>query len=259
MAAQFAYVLQLQDLVETITHYRIGKACREVGHRSTFAQHLLHLGIHEHGAAGTQIARRQALACLIGEVGDIVTKACGKSGEERTTARGAGLVDLHAVDDTILHKNGLHVLTADVEDEADFGVDMMCREEMRNGLDDTMVELEGCLDEILAIARAARPKDPHTGIGRSEPGVEPLEPLLDRQDWIAAIGDIIIVDDTPLGAEHNDLGGGGTRIDAQKSIEDGDILARFDLHLTEILLERLRIGNQSVEVVGRELAARHPV
>ena len=130
---------------------------------------------------------------------------------------------------------------------------------MRNSLDDTMVELEGCLDEILAIARTTRSKDSHTGIGRSEPGVEPLEPLLDRQDWIAAIGDIIIIDDTPLGAEHNDLGGGGTRIDAQKSIEDGDILARFCLHLTEVLLERLRIGNQSVEVVGRELAARHPV
>ena len=155
MTAQFLGVLQLQYLVQAISDHRISQTCRQVGHRSTFAQHLLHLRIHEYGASGTKVARSLALACLIGEIGDIVTQAGGKSGKERAAARRTGLVDLYAIDDTILHKDSLHVLASDVENEAHILVDMMGRKEMGNGLDDAMVELECCLDEVLAIACTA--------------------------------------------------------------------------------------------------------
>ena len=43
---------------------------------------------------------------------------------------------------------------------------MMGRKEVRNGLDDAMVKLEGSLDKVLAITCAARTKNAKTGIGR---------------------------------------------------------------------------------------------
>ena len=57
------------------------------------------------------------------------------------------------MDDAVLHKDGFHVLTANVEDERYFGVDMLCRQEVCDGLDDAVVQLEGGLHQVFAITR----------------------------------------------------------------------------------------------------------
>ena len=213
MTAQLLGVLQLQHLVEAVAHHRISQSGRKVGHRSTFAKHLLHLRVHEHSATCTEVAGSQTQTGLVGKIGNVVAQTGGKGREERAATRRTSLVDLHAVDDTILHEDSLHVLTTNVEDEAYILVDMMSRQEVRDGLDDAMVELEGSLDEILAVASAARTEDAKTRIGRRQTGIETLQPLLHRMNRIAAIGDIVIVDDAALGVEHYNLGGRGTRVD----------------------------------------------
>ena len=74
---------------------------------------------------------------------------------------------------------------------------------------------------------------------------------------IAAIGDIVIVDDATFGVEQYDLGSSGTRVDAEKGIEDGNILSRFNLCLTQILFQRLGLSYQPIEISSRKLALGH--
>ena len=74
---------------------------------------------------------------------------------------------------------------------------------------------------------------------------------------IAAIGNIVIVDDATFGVEQYDLGSSGTRVDAEKGIEDGNILSRFNLCLTQILLQWLGLSYQPIEISSRKLALGH--
>ena len=122
-----------------------------------------------------------------------------------------------------------------------------------------MIKLESCLDEVLAITCATRTKDSKTGIGRRQTGIESLQPLLYRMNRIAAIGHIVIVDNAAFGVEQYDLGGSGTGVDAEKGIEDGNVLSRLGFCFTQVLLQGLSLCYQPVEVSSRQLALGYPL
>ena len=55
------------------------------------------------------------------------------------------------VDDALLHKDGLHVLPADVEDETHLRTYVARRHVVGDGFNDAAVQSEGHLDEVFAI------------------------------------------------------------------------------------------------------------
>ena len=53
-------------------------------------------------------------AGLVGKVLERVAQRLCKSCNEGAAARGASLIDFDAIDDTLVHEDSLHVLSADV-------------------------------------------------------------------------------------------------------------------------------------------------
>ena len=68
VAAQLTGVGQLDDLEQGVLDDGVGKSGGDIGHRRTLLLGLLHVGVHEHGAAGAQIHRMLGEQRLIGEL-----------------------------------------------------------------------------------------------------------------------------------------------------------------------------------------------
>ena len=115
-AAHLVGRTELQHLVKAVLYDRVRKPGSDIGHRSSLAQHLLHAGVHKNGAARPQVAGMGGGARLRRELPDPGAEAPGEGLDERTAARRTSFVDLHARYGAVLDENGLHVLSADVED-----------------------------------------------------------------------------------------------------------------------------------------------
>ena len=90
--AQVVGVGRPDHLIDGVAHHRDGQACGDVLHRGPVLLGLLHRGVHEHGAPGTQVHRVLGQKAHFGEVSDVVSQGLGKGLHEGTAARGAGLV-----------------------------------------------------------------------------------------------------------------------------------------------------------------------
>ena len=119
--AKVVVAMQLEHLEQAVAHHRVAQSCRYVLHRGALTHHLLHLRVHEHRAACAEVARLVGMARGLGEVIYLIAQSLGESLNERSAARRARLVELHACHGAVVHENGFHVLSADVEDEAHVG------------------------------------------------------------------------------------------------------------------------------------------
>ena len=87
VGAQLVGVFQAQHLVEAVFDHRIRQPGRYVAQRGPFAQRLLHLGVHKHGAARAQVVGPAGQAGLAGKGGRIVAQRAGKRFDEGAAAR----------------------------------------------------------------------------------------------------------------------------------------------------------------------------
>ena len=85
MFSEIIVTSELQHLIQTVTYHRIGQSGCDVSHRSAFAQHLLHLGIHKHRTARTEITGTVGLTSQGSKVLHTVAQALGKGLDKRST------------------------------------------------------------------------------------------------------------------------------------------------------------------------------
>ena len=133
---------------------------------------------------------------MLGESALLCKFLCGKAHtlckglKERAAAGGAGLVEHDGVDCAVCNAEAFDVLTADVENEVDLRVEVLCRREVRNRFDDAEVDSEGALDQLLTVAcngRAAK-RDAITA-----EGLDLFQLRADDLHGIALIGGVILI------------------------------------------------------------------
>ena len=146
---------QLDDLEKGVFDDRIGQAGGDVRDRSPLLLGLLDLRIHEDRAAGAQVNRVLCEEGFFGEVFDRIIQGLGEGLDEGAAAGGAGLVQLDRVDGAVLDLDALHVLAADIEDAVNLGVEESSRIVVGDGLDFSVVQLEGGFQEGLPVAGGA--------------------------------------------------------------------------------------------------------
>ena len=105
------------DLVDGVFHNGGGQPGGDVLHAGPVLLGLLHTGVHEHGAPGTQIHRLLGKQAQAREVGDAIAQGLGEGLDKGAAAGGAGLVEHDGVHRAVADLEALHVLPADVDDE----------------------------------------------------------------------------------------------------------------------------------------------
>ncbi len=156
LASQVLIAMQFEHLVEAVLDYGVGNAGGDVGNAGALSEHLLHLRVHKYGAASAQVARSLRLAGELGEILYRVAHVVGKGLDEGSAARRTGLIELHSHHSSLLHEDGFHVLSADVEDETYVWHQRCGSPLVGHRLDNAAVEPKCGLYELFAIASGTR-------------------------------------------------------------------------------------------------------
>ena len=80
-----------------------------------------------------------------------------------------------------MYLEALDVLTADIDDKLNVGHKILCRREVRDGLYDAVIHVEGVADNVLAVARDRRRSYVESGIDL----VDLLEKRLDYLNGVS--------------------------------------------------------------------------
>ena len=150
-----------------------------------------------------------------GEVLDAVAQALCEGLQECAAARRAGLVQFHARHHALIHEDGLHVLTTDVEDKRNVGGQVFRSPVVRHRLDDATVERESRLDQFLAIARGARPHDVQPRIRRCRFLLQQYQPVAHGFDGVAQTLRVVAEQDVAVLPCRDNLSGCRARVYAQ--------------------------------------------
>lgn len=211
LLAQLGRILYLQHLVQTVAHHRIGKPRRDVFDRSAFAQGLLYFRVHEHRTPGSQVAGSLGPTGLLGKLLRRISQRTGKGLQKRSASRRTGFVEFHPVQSAPLDEHRLHVLPADVQDERHVGGDLACRGVMGDRLDDAMIQIERCPDQVLSIPGRTTSRNaqlPSAGLGRKA-----VQTLAHCPDRISLVGRIVGVQQVFVPVDGYHFGGGRSRVD----------------------------------------------
>ena len=200
-------------LVQRIPDDGIGQPCGNIRNGGAFLLGLLHLGIHKHRTAGSQIHRALRVQRFLGERPGIQIHGLGVSFQERAAARRAGFIQHDAVDRPVLDLHAFHVLSADVQNEIHVRTEVSGRLIVGHGLNLSHVRPEAGLDQPFAVSC-------DTGIGN----IRPLRQLLVQVDQnlthhfrrIALIAAILFKQQTPVAVHQRRLRCGGTGVNPQE-------------------------------------------
>ena len=205
-------LLELDDLVEGVTHDGVGQAGADVAHVRAFLLRLLDGGVHEHRAAGAQIHGGLGLHSHAREGPHVCAHRLGEGLQEGAAARGAGLVDGDGVHRVVADAQVLHVLAADVDDGGDAGADEFGGAVVSHRLDLALVHGQGGLDEAFAVAGRARAADLAALGQRASHGAHDVD---GGSHWVALVGGIVSEHDAVLGVDDDGLDRRRTRVDAE--------------------------------------------
>ena len=211
MAAQLLGGAQLDDLKQGVFDDGIGKPRGNIGDLGSFLLSLLHVGIHEYGAAGAQVHGILGKQGLFGKALRRIAQGIGEVFNKGAAAGGAGLVEHDGVHRPVFQADALHVLAADVQHAVYLGVKEAGGGAVGDGLHLSLVQGEGGLQEGLAVARGAGPGDPG---GARKHGFQVPDGGLGRLDGISLVVGVEGIQQLPFLADEGQLGGGGSGIDA---------------------------------------------
>ena len=200
------------DLVNGVFHNGGGQAGGDVRHAGPVLLGLLHAGVHKHGTPGAQIHRLLGEQPQLGEVGDGIAQGLGKGLDEGAAAGGACLVEHDGVHRTVADLKALHVLAADVDDKVHVRPEVGRRLIVGHGLHQAQIAGEGVFDQVLAIA----------GDGCAfyldavpAQGVDLFQLLQHDGHRVALVGVVVGIQQSAVGGDQGQLGGGGPGVDAQ--------------------------------------------
>ena len=247
-------LLELDDLVEGVTHDGVGQAGADVAHVRAFLLRLLDGGVHEHRAAGAQIHGGGGFHGHAREGTHVGSHRLREGLEEGAAARGAGLVDGDGVHRVVADAQVLHVLAADVDDGGDAGADEFGGAVVGHRLDFALVHGEGGLDQALAVAGCARAADlAALGEGASH-GAHDVD---GRGHGVALVGGVVGEDDAVLRVDDDGLDRRGARVDAEPAAALGLVEAGLGDHVEAVagheLLAVLGGGEEGVHARGFDL------
>src|SRR5699024_2081431 len=140
------------DLVQGVFHHADGKAGGHVLNGSAVLLGLLDAAVHENGAAAAQVHGAVCKQTQCGKFFHIVAQSLGKGLQKAAAAGGTGFIEEDVADGSILNFEALHVLAADVDDEIHIGHKIPGGGKVGNGLHQTVVTVEGVLDQLFSVA-----------------------------------------------------------------------------------------------------------
>ena len=188
------------------------ETCGNILGRCTVLLGLFDRGVHKDGTAGTEIDGMCGESAPFGKFRSGKAHALCKGFQERAAAGGAGFVEHDGIDGTVCDAEALDVLSADIEDEIDFGEEVFCCGEMRDGFDNPKIYAEGTLDELLSISRDSRSAERDAVAAE---GIDLLQLSADNLHGIALIGVVILVQQCVVLTDDNELCRCGAAVDAE--------------------------------------------
>ena len=228
--------LELDDLVEGVTHDGVGQAGADVAHVRAFLLRLLDRRVHEHGAAGAQIHGGRGLHGHAREGAHVGAHRLREGLQEGAAARGAGLVDGDGVHRVVADAQVLHVLAADVDDGGDAGADELGGAVVRHRLDLALVHGEGSLDQALAVAGRTRAADLAALGQRASHRAHDVD---GRGHGVALVGGVVGEDDAVLGVDDDRLDRRRARVDAEPAAALGLVEAGLGDHVEAVAGDEL--------------------
>ena len=211
--ADLVVVAQLDDLEQRVLDHGVREAGGDVADGRALLLRLLDAGVHEHGAAAAEVDGMLAADGRLGELLHGHAHGVGEVGDERPTARRAGLVEHDVLDDAVLDLEALHVLPADVEDEVHVGHEGLGAAEVGDGLDLAGVGLERLDEDALAVARGGHMTD---GAALGEMVVDVVHDLARGAENVAVVVVVPGVEQLARLADHGGLHRGRARVDADE-------------------------------------------
>ena len=212
---QLGRVGQLDDLIQGVFDDGIGKAGGDVRNAGPFLLGLLHVGVHEHGAAGAQIHRVLGKERLLGEALGAVAQGVGEVFDEGAAAGGTGLIQKHGVHRVVFQLDTFHVLPADIQHTVHLGVKEGCRRAVGDGFHLSLVQGKGGFQQGLAVAGGAGAGDMRAF---RQPGAKGLHRFHGGLYRVALIVGVERPQQLALLTDQRKLGGGGAGVNAQKAI-----------------------------------------
>jgi len=215
LLSQAREVRHADDLGEHV----LDDAAAQAGHDVVGRLAVLLLGhdarVHEHGAAaaehrGVRGAERRGGDLARGDV-----QRAGEAFQEAAATRRACLVHEDVGDDAVMQPDGLHVLAADVEDEARVGHAARRGERVRDGFHDVDVGVQRAVEQQLAVAGRAAREDVELHARRLVTVGERGHRVAQDVEGLALVRGIEAVDELAVFADERELRGGRARVDAQ--------------------------------------------
>ena len=215
MLAQILRTGQLDDLVQSIFDDRIGKTGRNIRDGGALLLGLLHIGIHKHGAPGSQIHRRFGKQGFFRKALCRISQAGSKILNEGAAAGGAGFIQQNGVHSAVFQLDALHILAADVQNTVHRRVKERRSRAMGNGLHNALIQRKGGFQQRFAVACGTGTDD----FGRLwQLSFQFANGKLAGLNGIALIGAVELEQQLSLLANHHQFCGSRTGIDPQKAV-----------------------------------------
>ena len=111
--------------------------------------------IHEHGAATAELRGGLGLKRQLGDFFHGNSQGFGVGLDKGSAARRTGFVQNDAGDNAVMHRNGLHVLTADVENKGNVRTEFLCGIRMGDGFDGVIIRMDSFGKKLFAVTGRA--------------------------------------------------------------------------------------------------------
>ena len=177
-------------------------------------------GVHEDRAAASQHCRVLGGKGRRGDALHTNVEGGCKILQKGAAAGGAGLIEHDIGDDALMDPDGLHVLAADIQDEAHIRLDLAGRRGVGHSLHRMVVCAESAAQEPLAVAGGAKAQDlechPHGAVF----ALHLHKALLHHPDGVTLVVGIEAVDDLFLLVDEDEFRGGAAGVDADVHRQD---------------------------------------
>ena len=156
-----------------------------------------------------------ASKCRLRDVARLNAERLREVLEKRPTAARTGFVHHDIAHDAVFDPHGLHVLTADVENEARIGHERACGTRMGDRLDRMAIGRKCAREQIFSVASHAHARDIELNSRRSVSVAQRNKGIAGNSERLAFVGGVKAINDLAIVGDKGELGRSAARIDAE--------------------------------------------